>query len=301
MNQSENPTDMIKRIFKQVAFVLLMAVVSGCDQKAQTAVSPASQNDTATVKGNDESKGDDKLTYRQVSQEKKDESGEYKIVVDFPTGGNAILVNAIREYISESLGDSYAGDPDDNKQGSYSGDLSNGQQMVDYYFDLKYKVFKGAHDEMVKNTPDNPPSFASETEIRHLYETDQFVTYQFKKYEDMGGAHGGTIITGMTFRKSDGRRADWDLFTCSTQDIIKKGLKEYFEVKTDEELENCLSLETIYLLPLPATPPVFVKEGVSFTYQQYEIAAYAAGLPSFIVPYKEAKALMNTTGKNLIP
>ena len=85
------------------------------------------------------------------------------------------------------------------------------------------------------------------------------------------------------------------------QDVIKKGLKKYFEVNTDEELENSLSLENTYLLPLPATPPVFTKEGVLFTYQQYEIAAYAAGLPSFIVPYNEAKSLMNTTGNNLLP
>ncbi len=85
------------------------------------------------------------------------------------------------------------------------------------------------------------------------------------------------------------------------QDVIKKGLKKYFEVHTDEEMEKFLSLENTYLLPLPATPPVFTKEGVLFTYQQYEIAAYAAGLPSFIVPYDEAKSLMNTTGKNLLP
>jgi hypothetical protein len=82
---------------------------------------------------------------------------------------------------------------------------------------------------------------------------------------------------------------------------MKKGLKKYFEVNTDEELENCLSLEHTYLLPLPANPPLFIKEGVSITYQQYEIAPYAAGLPSFILPYNEAKSLMNTTGKNLLP
>ena len=135
---------------------------------------------------------------------------------------------------------------------------------------------------MAENMTGDVPTFASETEIHFLYETDKFVTYEMKKYEDMGGAHGGTFISGMTFRKSDGRRVEWDLFTKSMQDVIKKGLNTY-------------------MLPLPATPPVFTKEGVLFTYQQYEIAAYAAGLPSFIVPYDEAKSLMNTTGKNLLP
>lgn len=294
---------MYKRVLQPIVFVLLMAVVYGCNQKTQTPLPSPSQNDSTSVAVNEQEDGqkDGKLTYKKVEQSKKDKSGEYKIVVDFPTGGNPILVNAIREYISESLGISYAGEMENNMQGSYSGDLGDGQKMIDYYFDLKYKEFKNAHDEMAEHMQGDTPTFASETEIHYLYETDKFVTYEMKKYEDMGGAHGGTFISGMTFRKSDGRRVEWDLFTKSMQDVIKKGLKKYFEVNTDEELENSLSLENTYLLPLPATPPVFTKEGVLFTYQQYEIAAYAAGLPSFIVPYNEAKSLMNTTGNNLLP
>lgn len=294
---------MYKRVLQPIVFVLLMAVVYGCNQKTQTSLPSPSQNDSAsvTVKEQEDAQKDGKLTYKQVEQSKKDKSGEYKIVVDFPTSGNPILVNAIREYISESLGISYAGEMENNMQGSYSGDLGDGQKMIDYYFDLKYKEFKNAHDEMAEHMQGDAPTFASETEIHYLYETDKFVTYEMKKYEDMGGAHGGTFISGMTFRKSDGRRVEWDLFTKSMQDVIKKGLKKYFEVHTDEEMEKFLSLENTYLLPLPATPPVFTKEGVLFTYQQYEIAAYAAGLPSFIVPYDEAKSLMNTTGKNLLP
>ena len=294
---------MYKRVLQPIVFVLLMAVVYGCNQKTQTSLPSPLQNDSASVTVNEQedAQKDGKLTYKQVEQSKKDKSGEYKIVVDFPTSGNPILVNAIREYISESLGISYAGEMENNMQGSYSGDLGDGQKMIDYYFDLKYKEFKKAHDLMAENMTGDVPTFASETEIHYLYETDKFVTYEMKKYEDMGGAHGGTFISGMTFRKSDGRRVEWDLFTKSMQDVIKKGLKKYFEVNTDEELENSLSLENTYLLPLPATPPVFTKEGVLFTYQQYEIAAYAAGLPSFIVPYNEAKSLMNTTGNNLLP
>ena len=294
---------MYKRVLQPIVFVLLMAVVYGCNQEAQTPLPSPSQNDSTSVAVNEQEDGqkDGKLTYKKVEQSKNDKSGEYKIVVDFPTGGNPILVNAIREYISESLGISYAGEMENNMQGSYSGDLGDGQKMIDYYFDLKYKEFKNAHDEMAEHMQGDTPTFASETEIHYLYETDKFVTYEMKKYEDMGGAHGGTFISGMTFRKSDGRRVDWELFTKSMQDVIKKGLKKYFEVHTDEEMEKFLSLENTYLLPLPATPPVFTKEGVLFTYQQYEIAAYAAGLPSFIVPYDEAKSLMNTTGKNLLP
>ncbi|MBQ7452041.1 MAG: DUF3298 domain-containing protein [Prevotella sp.] len=35
-------------------------------------------------------------------------------------------------------------------------------------------------------------------------------------------------------------------------------------------------------------------------YQQYEIAAYVAGMPSFTIPYKDARKMLNNTGKKLI-
>ncbi len=165
---------MYKRVLQPIVFVLLMAVVYGCNQKAQTPLPSPSQNDSTSVAVNEQEDGqkDGKLTYKKVEQSKNDKSGEYKIVVDFPTGGNPILVNAIREYISESLGISYAGEMENNMQGSYSGDLGDGQKMIDYYFDLKYKEFKNAHDEMAEHMQGDTPTFASETEIHYLYETD---------------------------------------------------------------------------------------------------------------------------------
>ena len=51
---------------------------------------------------------------------------------------------------------------------------------------------------------------------------------------------------------------------------------------------------------MPVTPPLFGKDGIIVTYQQYEIAAYAAGMPSFTIPYDKAKGMMNQTGKNLL-
>ena len=65
-------------------------------------------------------------------------------------------------------------------------------------------------------------------------------------------------------------------------------------------LAGNLTLDDSYFLPMPVTPPLFGKDGIIVTYQQYEIAAYAAGMPSFVIPYIKAKAMMNNTGKQLI-
>ena len=69
----------------------------------------------------------------------------------------------------------------------------------------------------------------------------------------------------------------------------------------DDWITFCEQCKThAYFLPMPVTPPLFGKDGIIVTYQQYEIAAYAAGMPSFVIPYNKAKGLLNQTGKALL-
>ena len=147
------------------------------------------------------------------------------------------------------------------------------------------------------------PKWSYEYKLQKLSETERYLVFNAQEYVYMGGAHGGAASDGTTFRKTDGRRLGWDLFVSGSgmQEVIKNGLMEYFQVKTEEELTECLSLDNTVFFPLPQTPPLFQKDGILFIYQQYEIAAYAAGQPSFILPYDKAKKMMNNTGKQLVP
>ena len=75
-------------------------------------------------------------------------------------------------------------------------------------------------------------------------------------------------------------------------EAVKQGLCGYFEVSMDE-LPSQLLLGTIdeeeaqrifrEEFPLPATPPYLTAEGVNIIYQQYEIACYAAGMPTCVI------------------
>ena len=121
-----------------------------------------------------------------------------------------------------------------------------------------------------------------------------------------GGVHGGVIgYGGITFRFSDGSKIDnflKDNVVKDMQPLLKKGLKEYFSENADEKvttdkqlMENLmLSDENNNLIPLPAwTPyPDEKGKGLIFTYQQYEIACYAAGMPSFILTWEELKPFL---------
>lgn len=78
---------------------------------------------------------------------------------------------------------------------------------------------------------------------------------------------------------------------------------------TDEELCEMLLLDisgspvTVQQLdsfPLPSTPPYFTRKGVTFVYQAYEIAPYAAGIPTFTVDFDDIDKYLSDEGKLLL-
>ena len=65
-------------------------------------------------------------------------------------------------------------------------------------------------------------------------------------------------------------------------------------------MEACLLDVQVYNIPLPKNPPYFTQDGLTFVYQQYEIAPYAAGMPTFSIPYDVAKGLLLHAAADLI-
>lgn len=124
------------------------------------------------------------------------------------------------------------------------------------------------------------------------YQTDKLLTYSFTEYSFTGGAHGSTSFILQTFDKANGKALTAaEIFELSkiteVIQLVKQGLTEqYFS----EELKNGYTLADLLLidpdsLALPAQSPSFVKDGIDFVYQQYEIAPYAAGMPTCVIPY----------------
>lgn len=126
--------------------------------------------------------------------------------------------------------------------------------------------------------------------VEVIHADAEYVTLLYTLYEYLGGAHGSTIQCGATFRRSDGHRMGWDLIADLTKEqkvaAIKNGLMKYFEVDRMDHLPDCLMIEGDFEaeFPLPATEPYLTDEGVAILYQQYEIACYAAGMPTCILP-----------------
>lgn len=217
----------------------------------------------------------------------------YTLMADYPMEGNGLLLRSVREWINESLG------------GTYDGSLADTAALADHYAGNMVAAAKGEGmtAEQLKDVV-----WESEVEFRRVYEDDSLLTYVCKKYLYMGGAHGSSATEGMTFRKSDGHRFGWNMLThmgSELNDELKNGLKAYFKVKSDAELTDRLLLAETWrdasALPLPATTPWLEADGLHFIYQQYEIAAYAYGMPEVVIPLEKVRSLLNATILRCLP
>ena len=158
-------------------------------------------------------------------------------------------------------------------------------------------------------------TYENNLDILFSEQNGDFLTITSGHYVFMGGAHGGYISESATFSKQSGKRLEWSMFDLTKkaelQALLIKGVKSYFnefaeeKIVTDEQLyENLILFDDPETpenegttLPLPSTPPALMKNQLSVVYQQYEIAAYACGLPSFTLTLEEIEPLLNAEGR----
>ena len=90
------------------------------------------------------------------------------------------------------------------------------------------------------------------------------------------------------------------------QAMLKEGVRSYFaefseDPLTEEELSEQLNgVDDINKIPLPQYAPYFSERGLEFIYQQYEIASYAVGMPSFCIPYDKVLPYLTKEAAELI-
>lgn len=241
--------------------------------------------------------------------------------VEYPVADdNSVAADSIRLWLKQLLADcaypQLSGD--EPKAKPFGGVTTDVEAMTRYYGDF------GMHQmlEAVKPDPEDefpwvPMGYNNDLDATVQTQTPSYLTYNTGYTIYTGGAHGAFIIGQETFRKSDGHRMGWDIIDTidarpTLNALIVEGLKEYFA--TDEDPNGDLLTDELQfmaltenpdadiksVIPLPSTAPALTAEGVSFVYQQYEIASYAAGLPSFVIPYDKAAAILTPAAKELV-
>jgi len=216
--------------------------------------------------------------------------GKFTLEVDFPESGNFFVINNVREWMSEQLG------------GTYEGSVENAAKMFDHY---KSAALQDFQQNIIPDMPRVPNVECYKgVKITKMYETDRYVSYLYTQEGYSGGAHGWYMMIGQTFRKSDGRRIDYDIFREESKDelaelVMDNIFTQYFD-SDKEQFDNGLLIENNDYFPLPVNAPVFREDGVEFVYQQYEIAPYAAGLPACVISYDLIEPFLTQAGKWLV-
>ena len=207
----------------------------------------------------------------------------------------------------------------------YDGEAGDTKAMLEYYRDNAFAQIAGQSqqdadereayilsdedfsDEQKAEMIADMPRWGYEFGLRKLDETDKYVVFQSMDYIYMGGAHGGVTGEGcLTFSKQDGQRIkDFVDPSCAAdiQPLLVRGVKEYFSDNgyevSEDELLDMLFIDDRFI-PLPSWPLYPSGDGLAFVYQQYEIASYADGMPSFTIPYADIEPYMTPEAKALL-
>ena len=151
------------------------------------------------------------------------------------------------------------------------------------------------------------PGWEYDFSLSKIDDNGTYAVFLSQDYVYMGGAHGGVTGAGcLTFDKRDGSRIEAFLDPDCVEDIqplLREGLVSYFsdfEIDiTEDNLQEFLLLDGD-LIPLPAWQPYPSEDGLVFTYQQYEIAPYAAGMPSFVLPLEGVAPYLTNQARSLL-
>ena len=230
------------------------------------------------------------------------------ISVDYPENGPSGTIDSIRGWIAQRLSTIGYTDPAmPAPYASATANLSNGQRMIEAVCKAALadagKEFK-ALDSINALNPDYAMQYEYSWNIRKIYETPKIVTYNANTYTYLGGAHGSSFNIGQTFNAETGAEIGLDMFRpdslARVNNLIKAELMKYFNATTAQELKDALLINPD-TLPLPVAPLTLMPDGVSFIYQQYEIAPYAEGMPNGIIPYTLLTGCFTPAAQSLLP
>ena len=284
----------MKKTLSIIAALTIAAAIAGCKNSSSSDPFATGEFLTENAKYNCEEKFWLTLTEKYDDQDSTDIM--VSLDIDWPkeTGKNIVSVNAVRDWIKEHL--SFLNE----YKNVYEGNMNDADALTKFYGDSYKKRFEATDDFPA-------PALSFDIQVKKEFENDKCVTYTYLLDQYLGGAHGGRTHYGATFRKSDGKIMTNFITNNDSSDeglnnIIKKGLMKYWEIDNEETLyeytwENAV---TKYYAKLPDHSPCFVKDGLLFSYQEYEIAAYAAGAPEFIVPYAEIEKYLTPSAADLL-
>ena len=127
------------------------------------------------------------------------------------------------------------------------------------------------------------------------YNQNCMISLYFDQYEYAGGAHGLTVRYADTWNLAKSKRMELGDFF-----IQRSNYKEYIiqtinqQIKEEKENKDAMyfdDYEKLVRENFKTNNFYLSEEGLVIFFQQYDIAPYAAGMPTFIIPYGPGGAI----------
>lgn len=163
-----------------------------------------------------------------------------------------------------------------------------------------YKAHFKAEEKRFFNEEGQEPRSVFEGNYTLSEQTDLYVTYISEGYTYTGGAHSMPWYYGVSFSKIDGSMIGYEIFEDPDQlvELISQNIRQQYFGNFNTEEEEYLFEPDDYF-PLPTNQPWIETDSIVFCYGSFEIAPYAAGMPSCKIAINDLQPYLSEIGKSL--
>lgn len=139
--------------------------------------------------------------------------------------------------------------------------------------------------------------YGASVDVSIVYWSKQLLTLSVYNWEDNGGAHGNYTVKYINIDLVNNSEAGAVFNECDQRAAVEdKKLREYFNASIDNKISDFLLVDS---LP-PANNCIITTKGITYSYDPYEIASYAAGQIKLYIPFKEVEGCLTEEFKKLI-
>lgn len=139
--------------------------------------------------------------------------------------------------------------------------------------------------------------YGASISVNIVYLSKQLLTLSILDWEDNGGAHGNYTVKYVNIDLVNNSEVGAVFNECAQLPALReKKVREYFNASSDQKLSDFLLVDT---LP-SANNCIITSKGITYSYDPYEIAAYAAGQIKLYIPFKEVKGCLTEEFKKLV-
>lgn len=264
---------------KFVAFFLLSIVASGCITGAKKTADNDITFDSISV---------DKTYHLLENPENPNCNLQINFIFPSQYDNKDILKKVQQQFVSSYFGDSYETLSPEEATAKYTEDYLN-----------SYKELTDEYKAELAKADDTPVgawfSYYEMSSDDIAYNKNDIISYTVNFENYTGGAHGAHSFTNHVINLKTGNPiAEEDIFVDGYQEDLAQILID--RIAKQNNLDDVKELENIGFFSIDEIFPngnfLIDDNGITYTYNEYEIAAYVVGATNVHLPYEEIQHLL---------